>query len=250
MEWELGVVQSGSVLVGTAHHRAAYGLGQHCPVQSSMARHSPVRHSMVQQGIAWRDAAWPGSAWHSPVRPSPVQSSPVQSVVAQQSAARLSLAQHGLVCPPTPAGRRGDTQGGQTGESGGARGPSVPPAQPCPHCPSTGTLPPPPPSGPEEGPHKGPLSAGTRALCARPPVPPGSTVPGHPPRHTALVSRCHRALPPHWGFVLAAQGMSGSGDKHNRLPPPKKKYPENPNLGAATGGAPSYGQRSRNTLCA
>lgn len=76
----------------------------------STAWYSPVWHGMVQHGIAWRDTAWPGSAWHSPVQPSPAQ-----SVVAQQSPARLSLARHGLVCTRTPAGRRGDTQGGQTG---------------------------------------------------------------------------------------------------------------------------------------
>lgn len=219
-------MQSGSVLVGTAHHRAAYGLGQHCPVQSSMARHSPVWHSMVQQGLAWRDAAWPGSAWHSPVRPSPVQSSPVQSVVAQQSPAQFGTAWLGVSAHPggQERGHTGRTNRGVRRCQGTlcAPSPAVPTLSQHRDTPATAAL------RPRGGAAQGAAFCGNKGtLCTASGATrlhrPGSPAPSHgsgvpvPPRSPASLGLCSRGAGNEWLWGQAQQ-----------TPPPKKKIPREP----------------------
>lgn len=71
-------------------------------------------------------------------------------------------------------------------------------------CPGTGTFPPPP--GPEQKPHKGTLSAGTRGLCARPSVPPVSAIPASPAPSCGCRCPGDTALSRLTGALFAAAG--------------------------------------------
>lgn len=181
---------------------------------------------MVQHGLAQLSMA----------RPSPA----VCRSMAKPGTAQFGTARHSLACPPTP--------GGQERAHGEAGGQEVPGDPLCPHpghaCgngtegsrqrrPGAGTLPPPPPSGPEQKPHKGTLSAGTRGLCARPSVPPGSTVPGSRGRRRSSDT----ALSCLTGALFAAAGDKlcpgwaqepGFGESHAHTRPHAAQKPERP----------------------
>lgn len=140
---------------------------------------------------------------------------------------------------PPPRAGQGHTQG----ESGDARGtlcapsPAVPTLSQRRDTPATAAL------RPRASATQGATFCGNKgtlctALGATRLHRPGSPAPSHgsgapvPPRSPASLGLC---------------SVSASGNEHNTRTP---KNPENPNLGAAAGDPPNYGQRTRNTLCA
>lgn len=185
--------------------------------------HDPARS--LWPGTAWHSLSLPSRAWHSLARYSPA----LLYVVAWQSLAWPSLARHSMY--PHPGG-----QEGAQSKAGGYQGTRCAPepamtAAVGQRGPGAGTLWSLPSSGRQQKPHKGTLSAGTRELCVRPLVPPGSTAPGSPAPSCGCWCPSGTAL-----FRLTGALFAAAGDTSCR------GWAQEPGIGKSHPGSPKCHQ--------